>query len=52
VSNSPSRRNFLQGFSDAFAATGVILALALIAALSARKVMPGAGAGAQYFHRM
>ena len=33
-------------FSDGFAAIGVILALAAIAVLFARKVMPGTGAGA------
>jgi DHA2 family multidrug resistance protein len=40
------RQALIMGFSDAFAALGVMLALAVIAVLFAHKVKPGAGAGA------
>ena len=40
------RQALTMGFSDAFAAIGVMLTLAVIAVLFARKVSPAAGAGA------
>jgi DHA2 family multidrug resistance protein len=40
------RQALIMGFSDAFAVIGVMLALAVIAVLFARKVEPAAGAGA------
>jgi DHA2 family multidrug resistance protein len=40
------RQALIMSFSDVFAAIGVILVLAAIAVLFARKVMPGTGAGA------
>ena len=40
------RQALVMGFSDAFAALGVMLALAVVAVFFAHKVKPGAGAGA------
>jgi DHA2 family multidrug resistance protein len=46
IGQSVRRQALIMGFADAFGAIGVMLTLAAIAVLFARKVKPGAGAGA------
>ena len=46
IGNIVRRQALTMGFSDAFGAIGVMLTLAVIAVLFARKVAPAAGAGA------
>jgi DHA2 family multidrug resistance protein len=46
IGNIVRRQALTMGFSDAFGAIGVMLTLAAIAVLFARKVSPAAGAGA------
>src|SRR5215471_12551342 len=46
IGNAVKRQALIIGFSDAFAIVGVVLAVAAVALLFARKVRPGAGAGA------
>ena len=44
--NAVRRQALIIGFSDTFAVIGVVLAIAAVALLLARKVKPGAAAGA------
>jgi DHA2 family multidrug resistance protein len=46
IGNAVKRQALIIGFSDTFAIIGVVLAVAAVALLFARKVKPGAGAGA------
>ena len=46
IGNAVKRQALVIGFSDTFAIIGVVLAIAAVALLFARKVKPGAGAGA------
>jgi DHA2 family multidrug resistance protein len=46
IGQSVRRQALIMGFADAFGAIGVMLTLAAVAVLFARKVKPGAGAGA------
>ena len=46
IGNIVRRQALIMGFSDTFAVIGVILAIAAITLLFARKVKPGAGASA------
>jgi MFS transporter, DHA2 family, multidrug resistance protein len=46
IGNIVKRQALIMGFSDTFAVIGVILAIAAFALLLARKLKPGAGAGA------
>jgi MFS transporter, DHA2 family, multidrug resistance protein len=46
IGNTVKRQALIMGFSDTFAVIGVILAIAAVALLFARKAKPGAGGGA------
>jgi DHA2 family multidrug resistance protein len=46
IGNAVKRQALIMGFSDTFAVIGVILSIAAVALLLARKVKPAAGAGA------
>jgi MFS transporter, DHA2 family, multidrug resistance protein len=46
IGNIVKRQALIMAFSDTFAVIGVILAIAALALLFARRVKPGAGAGA------
>jgi MFS transporter, DHA2 family, multidrug resistance protein len=46
IGNAVKRQALIMGFSDTFAILGVVLAIAAVALLLARKVKPRAAAGA------
>jgi DHA2 family multidrug resistance protein len=46
IGNAVKRQALIIGFSDTFAIIGAVLVIAAVALLFARKVNPGAGAGA------
>src|SRR5262245_7031361 len=46
IGNAVKRQALIMGFSDTFAVIGIVLAIAAVALLFARKPMPGSGAGA------
>jgi DHA2 family multidrug resistance protein len=46
IGNIVKRQALIMGFSDTFAVIGVVLAIAAIALLFARRIKPGAAAGA------
>ena len=46
IGNAVKRQALIMGFSDTFAVIGVLLAIAAVALLLARKAKPAAGGGA------